>query len=111
MLGGISGSHRELITEGAYGVFEHDMDRLMGDRMRSDDSFCVRVWGTLANMTWRNALISEDVGYSFRAAGDLIAAIRREGDYMTWYCSHTPASHDDEIEGLMGRAGWKVEAD
>jgi len=85
------------------------LNSVLGDRIREDDDLACDVWAALANIEW----IGPDGrawGYSFRAAGDAIAAIRNEtGDmpYMRWYCSAVDGIVTDEISDAMLSVGWK----
>ena len=79
--GGVAGG-RQLDAEDE---FEMAVDRALGDSMRSSHEQCRRMWSALANMSWRHEN-GDTASYSFRAAGDLISAIIRRGDYLDWYC-------------------------
>lgn len=96
--------------------FENAVARCMGDRIRaskpggrwhSGESFAARLWGTMANAGFVHEN-GDTAGYSFRAAGDLIAAIRGEGDYMDWYCSAEYDLRDPEVLALLGAEGWQL---
>ena len=88
--------------------FEADMNAVLGERMRASDDLCRRVWSSLANCEWTNA-DGDTASYSFRAAGDLIAAIIDRGDYLDWYCSGPYANPDAEVEEAMLTRGWTCE--
>jgi len=106
-MGGITGGRPLDPTD----MFEADMNAVLGERMRASDALCVRVWSSLANCEWSNADTGDTASYSFRAAGDLIAAIIGRGDYMDFYCSGPYATPDDEVESAMATRGWTCEAD
>jgi hypothetical protein len=107
-------------------LFEAALDRAFGERLRreradgidahkadDDDNpglwyrkgLGARLWGSLANVDWTHTN-GDTAGYSFRAAGDMIAAIVGEGDYMDWYCSGDHGVLDDEVAEGMAREGW-----
>lgn len=109
MLGGIWGEARKLYTEGDYGAFEQDVDYLIGDKLRNSREASEDFWGALANVDWFNKYKGYEVGYSFRAAGDLIAAIHRKGDYMDWYCSGPAGVVQGWIEEALATRGWTFE--
>jgi hypothetical protein len=69
------------------------------------------VWPRLADLTW---------SCSWRYAGGIIAGIRKQGDYMDWYCSGIGGSGNgdtyvnesvitDEIRQDLFAIGWTVE--
>jgi hypothetical protein len=97
-------------------LFETAIDRVFGERLRSEGHEQVRwyegtgighrIWGSLANVGWTHAN-GDTASYSFRAAGDLIAAVVGEGDYMDWYCSHPDGVVDPEVEELLAAEGWR----
>lgn len=99
-------------------LFEAALDRALGERLRREHKFNLgrpawyegtgighRLWGSLANVDWQHTN-GDTASYSFRAAGDLIAAIVGEGDYMDWYCSYQSGVADEEIAEAMAREGW-----
>ena len=86
-------------------LFEMTLDSAFGDRIRQDDEFCERLWGSLSNVDWYHEN-GDTAGYSFRAAGDLIAAIRGSGNYMDWYCSSPYGTIDHEVEEVLSQYGW-----
>ncbi len=100
-LGGIRGG-RGIDSDDA---FEQAVSRALGEAIRSDDSACVEMWCALANMNWSHGN-GDTASYSFRAAGDLIAAIRGSGDYMDWYCSGPYSTVSDRVRGAMAGEGW-----
>lgn len=74
-----------------------------------DKDFCALLWSALANVVWKNPKHGQDIGYSFRAAGDLIAAIRGEGTYTDWYCSGPAGVVSSEIAEALAPLGWTFE--
>lgn len=110
-LGGLKGGRHRNLDD----AFEMTVNRIFGDRMRgakhapwSDpdaDNICSQWWSALANVDWTHTN-GDTASYSFRAAGDLIAAIREQGDYVDWYCSGPDATVTREINDAMAAEGW-----
>ena len=57
------------------------------------------VWEILTNKTW---------SCSWRYAGGVVADIRKEGDYLNWYCSGCEGDIFPEIEEDLNKIGWRV---
>jgi hypothetical protein len=112
-LGGIAGGRPRDPSD----LFKVALDRALGDKMRAegvvrDGHFtnqCIsaRVWGSLANAEWIHEN-GDTASYSFRAAGDMIAAIIGEGDYIDWCCSQEYELADPEVVEAMAKEGWRL---
>lgn len=101
-------------VEQIYDLFEKSIIDYLGEKMKVDDELCKRVWGSMANVDWYYVRPSDrredgsciSVGYSFRAAGGLIARIIGRGDYMDWYCSSEEGVVDEEFRRVMKKNGF-----
>ena len=90
-------------TIDSYARFEQAVRRALDLR---DDKVAREMWSALANVEWFHEN-GECVGYSFRAAGGLIADIRDSGDYMHWYCCGPVSVVSDEIRLALVGEGWR----
>ncbi len=115
-MGGVAGGRPRCPED----LFESACERAFGEKLRAEHADgtdsqggfyrnnCLgcRLWGSLANVDWMHGE-EHFASYSFRAAGDLIAAIVGAGDYMDWYCSANHGTpYDDIVEGLA-KEGWR----
>jgi hypothetical protein len=106
-MGGFSGGRP--LSEGD--AFEMACERQLGDAIRADKELGEHLWSALANMDWRHD-DGHTASYSFRAAGDLVAAIYGQGsDYMTFYCSGPYAVVSDRIAAALAEEGWHPSED
>lgn len=103
-LGGITGGRPLDETDD----FEMAVSRSLGEAMKTDDTLCIEMWSSLANQDWVHEN-GNTAGYSFRAAGDLIAAVIGRGEYMDWYCSGPYETVSDRIEEALKKEGWMPE--
>lgn len=102
---------REWYADAGEGVFEDVIDRVLGDRIRSDIDFAQRVYWGLCNTYW---IGPGEVRWSdsFRGAGDLISDIYGQGSDYCWFyfgVSDGPAQHglvDDEVKEILAKEGW-----
>lgn len=85
--------------------FELAVERALGARMKESRDLCCDVWSALANVEWKHTN-GDTAAYSFRAAGDLVAAIIGEGCYMDWYCASIDGLITEEIATAMAAEGW-----
>lgn len=104
-MGGIKGGRA--LNKGD--AFEMAVERALGDQIRQDDDIAQKMWMALANVEWTHTETGDTASYSFRAAGDLVAAIRGSGDYIDWYCCGPSATVYGEIECAMYDEGWEYE--
>jgi hypothetical protein len=76
--------------------------------MRADDDFASEVWGAITGGVWI-APDGIEWGYTYRAAGDIVAAITGLGDYCRYYCSVTPPETmiRSDIAKPMLAQGWR----
>lgn len=62
------------------------------------------LWSALTNIDWRKG---EDVaGYSFRAAGDVVAALAGYGNYCDWYCGSVDGVVSERVRRALAERGW-----
>jgi len=85
--------------------FAMAIEHAFGAHIRESDEAACEMWCALANVEWTHSN-GETAGYSFREAGDLVATIRRNGNYMDWYCCDTDAVVSDAIRTKMKMMGW-----
>ena len=86
---------------------EYDLlttDWVLG-KVRSSDTYAQNLYAAMCNNGFIRlevipVLKQEEWGCSWRYAGGIIADMRREGDYIDWYCSgiRGAASYDDDIK-------------
>ena len=74
------------------------------DKVRNDDSYAQNLYAALCNTEWQYQdvwpiLQGKTWACSWRTAGGIVADIRKDGDYMDWYCSGSMMSHPDDGTG------------
>jgi hypothetical protein len=89
-------------------AFEMAVSRALGEQMKTDEMLCQEVWSALANCSWEHQN-GDTASYTWRAAGDLIAAVIGRGDYMDWYMSGPDGEVSDRVAEAMEKEGWKAE--
>jgi hypothetical protein len=108
--GGPGGYKRTLDFEEYQGdVFAQTINQSFGDEMREviyGVLTCQDVWAALANVRWIHEN-GDTAAYTLRAAGDLVASIRGDGDYLDWYCGCPYPRVTPYIAELMTQAGWQ----
>jgi hypothetical protein len=96
-------------------------------KVRDSDAYAQNLYAAMCNREFiRNDVWTQLKGEplwrcSWRSAGGIIADLRREGDYMDWYCSgmrHEDGTEQDqyvsesvvtdEIRADLLRLGWRV---
>lgn len=99
-------------------LFEATVERVFGERLRAEGKghgwwdfsappmLGSRIYGSITNQDWQHEN-GDTAGYSFRAAGDLVAAIVGEGDYLDWYCSAPEGVVDEEVAAALAKEGWR----
>ena len=100
-MGGLKGG-REYNPES---LFEKDVMETLGEEMKHDVDLCIEMWSSLANVEWTHK-DGHTAEYSFRAAGDMIAAIIGKGDYMDWYCQGPSGMVSERVEIALAKRGW-----
>ena len=103
-LGGLMGGRPIDETD----AFEMAVKRCLGDALNNDD-VAAELWSALANQSWHHKG-GDTAAYSFRAAGDLIAAVRGEGDHLDWYCCGPPGVVSKRIADALAHEDWYPDA-
>jgi hypothetical protein len=99
-LGGLAGGRPLDATD----AFEMAVRRCLGAALQ-DEHAAAELWSALANHGWHH-IGGDTAAYSFRAAGDLIAAVRGEGNYMDWYCCGPAGVVSKRIADALAHEGW-----
>lgn len=76
------------------------------NKMRASKSYCKKFYAAMCNTDLYKVGSEGEYGYSWRAAGGLVADILGEGDYLDWYCSGNEGFVDDEIADDLNAIGW-----
>jgi hypothetical protein len=89
-----------------YKVFEAELDRVLGPRVKADGAYAVDLWSALTNTSWSGP-DGLTVTYGFRRASEAVAWVREDEDSVLWYCSGPPAVVAPWIEEAMAEVGWR----
>mgnify|MGYP003352164369 CR=1 FL=1 len=103
---------------------------LVLNKVRTRDDYAQNVYAAMCNMQWQKSdvwpvLKDELWSVTWRCSGGIVAELRGEGDYLSWYCSGMTGGTDyndeqialgyvsesvvtEEIEQDLLKLGWKV---
>lgn len=90
-------------------LFEATVEVAFGDLVRADKAVAVELWCALANVSWRHESAPGGLLYTFRGAGDLVAALRGDGDYIDWYCCGREGTVSKRVAFGLAGEGWTHE--
>jgi len=92
--------------------FDDDFRELFTKYLRENEKFGTELWSALANVDWYHESDPDNTacGYSFRAAGSLIASMLCHGDYLDWYCSGPDGTVSEYIADALASKGWRYKA-
>jgi hypothetical protein len=85
--------------------FEELLDEALGENIRGDDVCAVELWSALAATVWQGPQ-TEQVRYSMRSAGEVVAQIRKKGEYTDWTMSGPSGHVAGWIAAALARHGW-----
>ena len=83
-----------------------DITDLFRDKIKTDDTFCHKLWSSLTNVIWINKKEKSSYEFSFRYAGVIIADVREDGSYMDWYNQSPAGLIDKDIVNSLKELGW-----
>ena len=102
------------MTDKKYDMEHGIWNSFIKDKAFQNDVYCQHLYAALCNNDFVYGDMLEVVkgeywGCSWRYAGEIVAEIREEGDYLDWYCSGTGngLGNGDE-EGVKGYVGEGV---
>ena len=95
------------------------------DKVRASDSYAQNLYAAMCNNNFQRRhiwaiLTNASWGCSWRGAGGVVADLRNEGDYLTWYCSGIMGDGNyiegyvpegvvtEEIAEDLRKLGWQV---
>jgi hypothetical protein len=87
-------------------LFEEAIAQSLGEQMKADREVCTEVWCALSNQCWKKEP-DDFAAYSWRSAGDLIAAVTGKGIYLDFYGSGTAGSVSDRVRDALEKHGWR----
>lgn len=76
------------------------------DKVKQSEQYAQSLYAALCNMEYikletLNILSEKTWSCSWRYAGEVVALMRGQGDYMDWYCSSFGRSYDTVSEGTV----------
>jgi len=83
--------------------------QLFEEKVKHDD-YADRFYNTLCNQRFEHKESKDRDSFSFRAAGDVLATMRKKThqgeDYLTFYPPSTPSLKDSEVLQDLEELGW-----
>jgi hypothetical protein len=94
-------------------VVQPDLERDLGlsSRFRGlvqSELFATLLYGALCNTVWRHKATGTAWSCSWRHAGNVVANLRCQGDYLDWYCSMGAGLVDEQVLAEIGSLGWEL---
>lgn len=90
----------------AHEIFEKALEEEFGDRVKTDEGLAISLWSALTNIRWHH-IDGFIVSYTFRASGELVAAmVGGRKTYMDYYCCGPHTVISQEIKDAMYKHGW-----
>lgn len=86
--------------------FENMLDAVFAPELGDNEALATELWQALTNTTWTHPAHGS-FAYSFRAAGDVVAALIGQGDYIDWYCCARPQVVSERVGAALLEQGWK----
>jgi hypothetical protein len=94
------------------GLPTHDMELDMMltpwliERVKTSQRYAQNLYAAMCNRSWQEHAVwpilqDETWSCSWRYAGDIVARLRGEGDYIDWYCSGIRDAEDHAREGTV----------
>ena len=90
-------------------VFAVDVYAATWERVLESDDAARELYAALTNTRWFNDAHGLEEWFTFRAAGDLVASVRKAGNYLDWYGGDV-GFVAPWVATAMAEAGWRWEA-
>jgi len=85
------------------------LDLAESERIREQvkgDLFAGFLYAALCNNDWRHDRSNDTWSCTWRRAGDVVADLRSEGNYLDWYCWGHEGMIDEVVLAELGVLGW-----
>lgn len=91
-------------------TFEEDLKNSNIIKLLKDETFANKFYGALCNTEIYSLKTGDPLGgYSWRAAGALIAELRNKGEnYLDYYCNGMEGQNLDEVNLYLEKVGYMV---